>query len=180
VRFHGYEGQGLPLLDRAGACWRCAQAREVLELILGKITNIHSGTIVDDDLPLILPGEYTFLFRGHSTWVMFGRSPKLILKFSIIDDEMYSGVVLYKHYNVRKLKGRPGRNGNFISSRKSNFLRDLFRVCPAYPPKRFNRIPMSRLEGLPIQGKVKTVTKGFDQKDIPEPLQYSIITEIFR
>jgi hypothetical protein len=147
---------------------------------LEKVTNIHAGAIIDDDLPLIPPGEYTFIFRDHSTWEMFGRCPKLILKFSIVDDEMYSGVVLNKYYNVRKLRGRPGRNGNFVASRKSNFLRDFFRVCPAYPPKRFDRIPMSRLEGLPILGKVKTVTKGFDQKDIPESLQYSVITEIYR
>jgi hypothetical protein len=148
--------------------------------VLSKVTKIHSGAIVDDDSPLILPGEYTFLFRGHSTWVMFGRSPKLILEFSIVDDQMYSGVVLKRYYNVRKLKGRPGRNGNFVASKKSDFMRDFFRVCPAYPPKRFDRIPMSRLEGIYIHGKVKTVTTGYDQKDIPEPLQYSVIAEIYR
>jgi hypothetical protein len=112
--------------------------------------------------------------------MMFGRSPKLIIVFSIVDDEMYSGVTLKRYYNVKKLKGRPGRNGNFVASKKSNFLRDFFRVCPAYPPKRFDRIPMSRLEGVDILGAVKTVTRGYDQKHIPESLQYSVITEIYR
>jgi len=33
-------------------------------------------------------------------------------------------------------------------------------------------------KGIDIRGQVKTVTKGDDQKEIPEPLQYSIIVEI--
>jgi len=134
--------------------------------------------IVDDELPLIPPGEYIFRFVGYLTWLMFGRSPKLVIEFAIADNEMYSGVILNKYYNVKKLKGRQGRNGNFVATQKSNFMRDFFRVCPAYPPKRLDRIPMSRLEGIDIKGQVKTVTKGHDQKEIPEPLQYSVISEI--
>jgi len=146
---------------------------------MAKVAQIHTGAIIDDDLPLVPPGEYTFQFYRYSTWLMFGRSPKLIVEFKIIDDDMYGGIVLNKYYNVKKLKGRHGLNGNFIATRRSNFMRDFFRVCPAYPPKRLDRIPMSRLEGIDISGQVKTVTKGFDQKDIPEALQYSVISEIY-
>ena len=137
----------------------------------------RTGVIVDDDLPLVLPGEYVFRFVRYSTWLMFGRNPKLIIEFAITDD-IYSGVILNKYYNVKKLNGKHGKNGNFTTSRKSNFMRDLFRVCPGYPPKRLDRIPMSRLEGIDIRGNVKTVTKGHDQKEIPEALQYSVITEL--
>jgi len=144
------------------------------------VAHINTGAIIEDDLPLVPPGEYVFQFVQYSTWLMFGRSPKLILDLSIVDHEMYTGVILKKYYNVKKLKGRHGRNGNFMASPKSNFMRDFFRVCPAYPPKRLDRIPMSRLEGIDIHGKVKTVTKGQDQKHIPEPLQYSVITEIYQ
>ena len=77
-------------------------------------------------------------------------------------------------------QGRPGRNGDFEVSKKSNFLRDFYLICPGYPPQRLDRIPMSRFEGLTVLGKVKTVTRGFNQKEIPEPLQYSIISEIYR
>jgi len=136
--------------------------------------------IVEDDLPLIPPGEYIFRLAGYSTWLMFGRNPKLILEFTIVDSEMYGGVTLNKYYNVKKFKGRSGRNGNFVATPKSNFMRDFYRICPAYPPKRLDRIPMSRLEGIDVRGKVKTVTKGYDQKEIPEPLQYSVIEEINR
>lgn len=146
---------------------------------MSSVAQIHSGVIIDDELPLIPPGEYVFRFVGHSTWLMFGRNPKLILEFAVADDEMYVGVILNKYYNVKNLNGRHGRNGNFIASRKSNFMRDFYRVCPAYPPKRLDRIPMTRLEGINILGKVKTVTTGYDQKEIPEPLQYSVITEIY-
>ncbi len=144
-----------------------------------KVAQIHTGAIVDDDLPLVLPGEYIIQYCRYSTWLMFGRSPKLVVEFKIIDDDAYSGVVLKKYYNVKKLKGRHGLNGNFIVTRKSNFMRDFFRVCPAYPPKRLDRIPMSRLEGIDMSGLVRTVTKGHDQKDIPEALQYSVIDEIY-
>ena len=143
------------------------------------IKHLHAGAIIDDDLPLVPPGEYAFQFVGCRTWMMFGRSPKLILDFSIADHEMYTGVILKKYYNVKKLRGKHGRNGNFTVGRKSNFLRDFFRICPAYPPKRLDRIPMSRLDGIDIHGKVKTVIKGSDQKEIPESLQYSVITEIY-
>jgi len=146
---------------------------------VSKVSQIHTGAIIDDDLPLIPPGEYGFKFIGYSTWLMFGRNPKLIIDFLIVDDEMYSGVTLKKYYNVKKLKGRYGRNGDFTVSRKSNFTRDFFRVCPAYPPKRLDRIPMSRFEGIDICGSVKTVTKGHDQKEIPESLHYSVIREIY-
>ena len=139
----------------------------------------HSFVIIDDDLPLVPPGEYCLQFVSYSTWLMFGRNPKLILEFVITDSEIYQGIKLNKYYNVKKLKGKRGRNGSFIASRKSNFMREFFRVCPAYPPKRLDRIPMSRLEGITILGNVKTVTKGYNQKDIPESLQYSIIAEIF-
>ena len=145
---------------------------------MGDVERIHAGGVVDDDLPLIIPGEYSLKFRGHSTWMMFGRKPKLILEFEIVDDEIYSGVVLNKYYKA--LKGRQGRNGNFAASRKSNFMRDFFRICTAYPPKRLDRIPMSRLEGVDILGTVKTVTNGHDQKLIPEPLQYSVFERLYR
>lgn len=144
------------------------------------VANINPGAIIDDDLPWVPPGEYAFSFVRYSTWLMFGRNPKLIIEFSIEDDDAYGGVILNKYYNVKSLKGKHGRNGNFTASRKSNFMRDFFRVCPAYPPKRLDRVPMSRLEGIDILGKVKTVTKGQDQKEIPEALQYSVITEIYR
>ena len=145
---------------------------------MGNIAQIHAYVIIGDNLPLLPPGEYTFQFVSYSTWMMFGRSPKLILEFVITDKEIYRGVKLNKYYNVKKLKGRHGKNGTFTVSRKSDFMRDLFRICPAYPPKRLDRIPMSRFEGIDIRGQVKTVTKGHDQKDIPEPLQYSVIKEI--
>lgn len=144
------------------------------------VTQIHTGAIVDDDLPLVPPGEYALQYVQHRTWMMFRRCPKLIIEFAITDDDMYSGVLLNKYYNVKKLKGKQGENGNFVVGRKSNFLREFYSVCPAYPPKRLDRIPMSRLEGIDIHGKVKTVTKGHDQKEIPEALQYSVIAEIYR
>ena len=146
---------------------------------MGRVPNKHARVIIDDDLPLVPPGEYSLQLVSYSTWLMFGRNPKLILELVITDNEIYQGIKLNKYYNVKKLKGKCGRNGSFIASRKSNFMRDFFRICPAYPPKRLDRIPMSRFQDIVVLGKVVTVTKGYDQREIPESLQYSIISEIY-
>ena len=146
---------------------------------MAKITQIYSSAIIYDEWPLIQPGEYTFQYVSHSTWMMFGRRPKLVIEFSIVNDDGYSGIKLNKYYNVKNLKGKHGRNGNITITRALNFTRDYYRIFPGNPPKRLDRIPMSRFEGVEVLGKVITVTRGYDQKEIPEPLQYSVITEIF-
>jgi len=108
---------------------------------------------------------------------MFGRAQKLVLWFTIIEMGEYFDVAqLARYYNISRLIGRPQKYGRFKVGFNSGFLREyatLFGI-----PLRLDRIPMSRFENCIIRGKVRTVTSGHDQRDIPLGLQYSVITNL--
>jgi hypothetical protein len=127
----------------------------------------------------VKPGVYQLRFDYYATAVMFGRAPKLVLWFTIIEPGPYFDLMkLPRFYNVRKLIGRPAKFGRFKVGFKSTFLRDyarLFRV-----PARLDRIPMSEFGRRIIVGRVRTVTHGSNQLPIPEGLQYSVIEELLR
>lgn len=126
---------------------------------------------------LVPPGVYELRFDWHETAVMFGRAPKLVLWFTIISFGPYFDIVkLPRFYNIRKVIGRPARNGRFKAGHKSNFCREYYRLFR--PPTRLDRIPMTPFERHIILGRVRTVTKGSDQKEIPDGLQYSVLEEL--
>jgi len=141
---------------------------------------IHSGQIWGDELSLIPEKNYEFVFFDYSTKLMLGKNPKLVLRFKIMDFGDYFELILSKYYGVRKLVGKPGKYGGFLVGRKSKFLREFLTLFPDQSVKRLDRIPMSRFQGVIIKGKVKTVVKGFDQRKIPEPLQYSVIEDLLK
>jgi hypothetical protein len=132
---------------------------------------------LDGERPaLVPPGTYELKFLHHETCVMFGRAPKLACWFTVITMGEHFGVKLARFYNVRRIIGRPARNGRFKAGWKCNFVREygrLFRL-----PSRLDRIAMSEFTRHVILGKVRTVTHGSDQAQIPDGLQYSVIEEL--
>ncbi len=124
-------------------------------------------------------GEYTLKFTGWKTGLYFGCQPKLVLLFTITDFGKYFEWHLERFYNVRRLKGKPRKNGNFHAGRSSDIVRDFARVCHV-PVKRLDRIPLSALYDIAIIGEVETVTKGHDQEEIPGTVQYSKIARLVR
>ena len=141
-------------------------------------SSIFSGQIWGEELPLIPEKTYDLGFVSYSTYMMLGKSPKLIINFKIMEFGDYFGVTLSKYYGVQKLTSKPRKNGGFLVGRKSNFLRDFITLFPDQSVKRLDRIPMTRFQEHVIKGRVKTVSKGFNQRDIPKPLQYSVIGEL--
>lgn len=126
---------------------------------------------------LVKPGIYELRFDHHETAVMFGRAPKLVLWFTIVSFGPYfDAVKLPRFYNVRRLIGRPSRNGRFKTGFKSNFLREYSRLFRA--PTRLDRISMSEFSRHIILGRVRTVTHGSNQAEIPDGLQYSVLEEL--
>jgi hypothetical protein len=137
------------------------------------------GSLDGEPLRQIKPGDYELRFDHYETAVMFGRAPKLVLWFTIISIGPYFDCVrLARFYNVRRLIGRPARYGGFKAGFHGEFIREygrLFRV-----PTRLDRIPMTVFERHILIGRVRTVARGSNQREIPEGLRYSVVAELLR
>ena len=107
-----------------------------------------------------------------------GRQPKIVLQFRISTPGEFFDLVIPGYYNVSKLIGKPRSDGRFKANKKSNLVRDFARVFPDYTFTRFDRMPMSKLFGIVLEANVKTVLHGFDQRKIPESVQYSIVKQL--
>lgn len=125
---------------------------------------------------LVPPGEYDLRFDHHETLILFGRASKLVLWFKIITFGDHFETKIARFYNIKRIIGRPGRNGRFKVGFNSDFMREYGRLFR--PPRRLDRIAMSRFETVILIGKAKTVTRGHDQSEIPEAMQYSVLEEL--
>ncbi len=130
-----------------------------------------------DDSPLIPEGKYEMSYVGHSTWLFMGRQPKVVISFSIVDPG-YVGIILPAYYNAKHTIGKRGRNGQFKAAKKGNLLRDFYSIFPNEPVTRLDRLPLTKLKNSLVQGTVATVKTGFDQREIPKPIQYSVVRKI--
>lgn len=126
--------------------------------------------------PLVPPGLYDVVFDRYYTWMMFGRAPKLTLRFHIITMGEHFEQTLCRHYNIKKLIGRPAASGRFKVGFSSDFLREFAKLFGA--PARLDRIPMSNFERHILIAKVRTVSRSSGQREIPDGLQYSTIDEL--
>lgn len=132
----------------------------------------------------IPPGDYRVRFDRYETSILFGRAAKIRLHFTVIEPGPYFDTArLSLFYNASRLLGKPGVNGKFKVGWKSQFLRDfcrLFATSARFDKivQRLDRFPMSLYREHIFLARVRTVTTGADQKPIPEPLQYSVISEL--
>lgn len=126
--------------------------------------------------PLVEPGEYKLAFVHFTTALMFGRAPKLGLLFRVLDFGPSNGVVLPRWYGVKRLKGRPGKNGNFVAKARGDFIEDFYRLLDH--KGRLDRLPMSQWRQGVYTGVVETVTKNSRGREYPEPVRYSVIRSL--
>lgn len=135
---------------------------------------IGNASIEGELRPRVKQGVYELAFIHQETAKLFnGRAHKLVLWIRIVTQGESFGVLLPRYYNVKKLKGKVGKNGDFILSPNCNFVREYASLFPI--PKRLDRIPMSVFKNRIFIGGVRTVVTGFKQAKIPEQLQYSVI-----
>jgi len=142
-----------------------------------KIVTTDSFAGIEGERPaLVVPKVYDLRFIYHETARMFGQALKLILWFTIAEagDDFDKKVARY--YNVKRIIGTPQRDGAFKVAFQSDFLREYAKLFGM--PSRLDRIPMSKFPGCFVSGKVKTVTTGRNQREIPKSLQYSVIEEL--
>jgi hypothetical protein len=139
---------------------------------------VESYAEFNDD-PLIAPGEYRGVYVRHETlhMRMFGGAPKVYVHCRIVDPGEAFGAVLYRSYRVKALSSKPGRNGVFKVNKRS----DLFMtVCRLSTRKlRPDRLCLhTLLSGHVLTLKVRTVTKDWRGRPLPEILHYSVIQDI--
>lgn len=135
--------------------------------------------LIDGDLPpLIKPGEYEVVLVEYRTAMFFGRAAKLVLSFKIIEPGEGFEAVLERYYNLQRIIGKPGKNGDFKVGKRSDFLRELCTVFPTLNVRRLDRIPMSCFDGVIIKARIDTVTHDTKQAPIPKPLQYSKVSKL--
>lgn len=142
-----------------------------------EIVNTESFAGIEGDRPALVPPKvYDLKFTYHETARMFGRAQKLILWFSIAEPGDYFDVAVARYYNVTRLIGVPRKGGEFKVAFQSDFLREYATLFGM--PTRLDRIPMTNFKGCFVRGKIKTVTTGRHQQDIPKPLQYSVVEDL--
>ncbi len=133
------------------------------------------GELIGDKPALIPPGKYHLRMTHWQTAIMWGRSRKLILHFTVCDMG-HCGVKLERYYNIERIIGNPAINGRFKASWRSDLMHEYCTLLP--PPLRPDRICLERLKPLLIVGNVKTVTANAKQKRIPDALHYSVVSEL--
>lgn len=135
--------------------------------------------LIDGELPpLIKPGEYEMVLVEFRTQMFFGRAPKLVMLFKVVQLGEAFETVLPRYYNLQKVIGKLGKNGSFKVGKRSDFLRELCTVFPSVNVRRLDRIPMSCFDGVIIKARVDTVTHDSKQCLIPKPLQYSKVSKL--
>jgi hypothetical protein len=94
----------------------------------------------------------------------------------VTDAGEFFGVRVSRYYNVRKLIGKPGRNGRFNAHWNCDLVREYSALIS--DPKRTDRIYFDRLKPLILRGLVRTVSKTAKQQDWPEALRYSVVERL--
>ena len=140
-----------------------------------KVHNL-SDYIPDDDLVKIPDGEYQVSYRHHATWLYMGRFPKIVVTFRIADLGEHFDKPILAYYNPSKIVGKPRKNGHFHAGWRSRFMWD-YTACFGKPIRK-DRISMCRFKEHLVRAKVRTVTHNRDQKQYPEGLEYSIVSEL--
>lgn len=135
----------------------------------------EGGGTVDGECVLVPEGEYELRIISHETAIFFGQ-PKVIVHCAIVAPEDYAGLPIERFYNVKKLTGPPGINGNFKAPRRGDLVREFSRlVGREYRP---DRIRYSQLRDKRIVGEIQTVRTDYNHERLDEDDQYSRIKRL--
>ena len=131
----------------------------------------------DSDIrPLLPDGQYHVGFDYYETKYYFGKSPKVVMHFHIIDQGAWFGIPLTRWYSVERI-GKPRKGGSFKAKGQTSILLiEYFRCFPGQPtPKRLDRLPMNEWNKNGYLAKVVSVKENGKQVKLPEQLRYSKI-----
>lgn len=125
----------------------------------------------DDFIPLVPAGEYQLVYERYETF-QFCRTAKVAVWFRIIDMGPHFDKVLPRYYNVRKLKGKVGRFGNFQAKRSGDLVNEFCTIAN-WRPNRLDRFSFERFKGKIIKGRIGVVDRDYQQKPLHELARYS-------
>lgn len=124
-----------------------------------------------DFIPLVPPGEYQLVYVHYETF-QFCRTAKVAVWFRIIDMGPYFGKELPRYYNVRKLKGKVCKSGNFQAKRSGDLVKEFCTIAN-WRPNRLDRFSFERFKGKIIKGRIGVVDRDYQQKPLHELARYS-------
>lgn len=121
-------------------------------------------------------GQYEAVLE---TWVTFRlmSSFRLALIFNIIDPGKYNGKHVPAFYGVKRHKGNTREKGGFIAPPRGDLMDLYYRLNPASPRIRPDRVPLTKLDGI-YRITVNDVLKNRKQKKHPHQLVYSQVTDV--
>lgn len=125
--------------------------------------------------PHVPDGVYLAVMFEHQTAFVF-RTPKVFLRFRIIDPGPHFETELFKPYRVHKLRSKPGPGGQIGLRPQGELFTDLVRLLGIR--RRSDRISLRDLKGRVWRIRTRTVIVDYQQRPLPEWLQYSTVDEI--
>jgi hypothetical protein len=128
---------------------------------------------------LIPPDEYDLRYLHHETGMLFaGKAPKLSVWFKVVTLGPFLDEKIARHYNVKRLLGKPGKGGRFAVGWHSELMFDYARLFGL--PRRADRLSLGELKGVVVRGAVRTVMRNWQQKARPDCLTYSVIDSLIK
>lgn len=138
--------------------------------------DVGEAQIEGEPPSLVAPGIYDLAFQYYETTYLFGRAPKVICRFIVATPGEFFERTLVRYYNVLTLNSKPRRGGSFRIGWKSDLLREYVNLFGM--PSRLDRLSLEQMKNRIIRGRVVTVARDAKQRSIPEPLRYSVISEL--
>ena len=131
-----------------------------------------------DEIILIPEGEYELMYECHETSYYIGGDAKVAVWFQIVDHSEYYGTSLARHYNAKKLIGKPAVGGAFTVGMGSDCAHEFAWVTnqlinPA-------RVTLEEFTNIVVLGEIKTVTKTSKKKERHPLMHYSKINAILK
>ena len=123
-------------------------------------------------------GTYSACIVDASTKLFFfGRSPKVVLTFRILDPGAYFEKLVRGFYAVKRIKGKPRRNGTFEAGPRSRLLRDISKLIDSRPPT--DHIPENVIESAVFEIEIRRVDRA-NGEALSESMQYAVVDRIVR
>lgn len=138
-----------------------------------QVLELRRETTSEDFIPYVEPGVYKLAYVRHETARLF-RQTKLVIWFRIVDMGEDFGRTIPRYYNVKRFRGKTGKNGAFVAGRSSDFIREYARLFPN-PIHRLDRVAMEPFKKNILVGNARTVTKDREQRDLAKTLRYSVV-----
>ena len=134
-----------------------------------------SGAYSDEfDIPA---GEYEACVVNAATELFyFGRSPKVVLTFRILEQGRYYEKLVRGFYAVKSISGKPRRDGRFKVGPKSRLIRDVAKLLTFRPPT--DRVP-EEVKNCTCRIAVRRVEKVGKDK-LAESMQYAVVDSVLQ